>query len=129
MKQRSYTFFSVTLPKHFVLIPDRAIIVIQGQDGKVTCEAEGASVATLLWKKETNSGDVDVPNNWVTNSVNRATNRVQAVLKITNAKVEDAGVYKCIVKVQDQSTYKKTRFRVDGRCCCGVTCKKALDLL
>jgi len=53
--------------------------VIQGQDGKVTCEAEGASVATLLWKKETNSGDVDVPKSWVTNIVNRATNRVQAV--------------------------------------------------
>ena len=52
---------------------------------------------------------------WVTNIVDRATNRVQAVLKITNAKVEDAGVYKCIVKVQDKSTYKKTRIRVYGK--------------
>ena len=111
-----------------MLIPDRAIIVIQGQDGKVTCEAEGASVATLLWKKETDSGDADVPDNWVTSIVNRATNRVQAVLKITNAKVEDAGVYKCIVKVQDKTTFKKTRFRVDGRCCYVVACKKALFL-
>ena len=111
-----------------MLIPDRAIIVIQGQDGKVTCEAEGASVATLLWKKETNSGDVDVPNSWVTNIVDRATNRVQAVLKITKAKVEDSGVYKCIVKVQDKTTYKKTRFRVDGRCCCVVACKMTLFL-
>jgi len=98
-----------------VLIPNKAIIVIQGQDGKVTCEAEGASVATLLWKKETDSGDVHVPKSWVTNMVDRATNRVQAVLKITNAKVEDAGVYKCIVKVQDKTNYKKTRIRVDGK--------------
>ena len=89
--------------------------MIQGQDGKVTCEAEGASVATLLWKKETNSGDVDVPKSWVTNIVNRATNRVQAVLKITNATLADAGVYKCIVKVQDKTNYKKTRIRVDGK--------------
>ena len=102
--------------------------MIRGQDGKVTCEAEGASVATLLWKKETYWGDVDVPNSWVTNMVDRATNRVQAVLKITNAKVEDAGVYKCIVKVQDKSTYKKTRFRVSGRCCCVVACKMTLFL-
>ena len=113
-----------------MLIPDRAIIVIQGQNGKVTCEAEGASalLATLLWKKETDSGDVDVPKSWVTNIVDRTTKRVQAVLKIANAKVEDAGVYKCIVKVQDKSTYKKTRFRVDGRCCCVVAGKKAVVL-
>jgi len=116
-KESGMTFFlisSVELPRHFVLIPNKAIIVIQGQDGKVTCEAEGASVATLLWKKETDSGDVHVPKSWVTNMVDRATNRVQAVLKITNAKVEDAGVYKCIVKVQDKTNYKKTRIRVDA---------------
>ena len=102
--------------------------MIQWQDGKVTCEAEGASVATLLWKKETYWGDVDVPNSWVTNMVDRATNRVQAVLKITNVKFEDAGVYKCIVKVQDKTNYKKTRIRVDGRCCCVVACKMTLFL-
>jgi len=104
-----------------------------GRDGKVTCEAEGASFATLLWKKvirvsEDVEVDVDVPNSWVTNIVNKTTDRVQAVLKITNAKVEDAGVYKCIVKVHDKSTYKKTRFRVSGRRCCVVACKMALFL-
>ena len=102
--------------------------MIQGQNGKVTCEAEGASVATLLWKKETNSRDDDVPKSWVTNIVDRATNRVQAVLKITNAKLEDAGVYKCIMKVGDKLNYKKTRIRVDGRCCCVVACKMTLFL-
>ena len=92
--------------------------MIQWQDGKVTCEAEGASVATLLWKKETYWGDVDVPKSWVTNIVDRATNRVQAVLKITNATLADSGVYKCIVSVRGKSDYKKTRIRVDCKFVC-----------
>ena len=92
--------------------------MIQGQDGKVTCEAGGASVVTLQWKKETGSGDVDVPNSWVNINKDISTNRVQAVLKMTNAKLADGGVYKCIVSVSGKSDHKKTTIRVDCKFAC-----------
>ena len=92
--------------------------MIRGQDGNVTCEAEGATVPTLLWKKETDSGDVDVPSSWVNINKDASTNRVQAVLKITNATLADSGVYKCIVSVRGKSDYKKTRIRVDCKFVC-----------
>ena len=47
-----YIFFAAQLPRHFVLIPNKSIYVLQGQSGEVTCEAEGPSVSTLKWEKE-----------------------------------------------------------------------------
>ena len=47
-----YILFAAQLPRHFVLIPNKSIYVLQGQSGEVTCEAEGPSVSTLKWEKE-----------------------------------------------------------------------------
>ena len=52
VKVHVYIFFAAQLPRHFVLIPNKSIYVLQGQSGEVTCEAEGPSVSTLKWEKE-----------------------------------------------------------------------------
>ena len=87
-----------------------------GQDGQVTCECEGATVSTLSWQKKTDSGTyVDVPGSMVSNFIDKSKNIAQAILKITNARLADDAVYKCIVKVDDKSDYKLMKIRVDGR--------------
>ena len=99
-----------------MLIPSKAIIVLQGKSGSVTCESEGVSVVTLKWEKETESGSyVDVPSGWVTEIKDTSTNMIRAVLKITNAQLADTGVYKCTVAIKNKSNYRLMRIRVDGR--------------
>ena len=99
-----------------MLIPSKAIIVLQGKSESVTCESEGASVVTLKWEKQTDSGSyVDVAAGSVTVIKDTITNRIRAVLKITNAELDDSGVYKCTVAVKNKSTYKLMRIRVEGR--------------
>ena len=61
-----HIFFAAQLPRHFVLIPNKSIYVLQGQSGQVTCEAEGPSVSTLKWEKEQNNKSyVAVPDSQV----------------------------------------------------------------
>ena len=106
------------MPDHFELIPDKAIYVLQGQDGTVTCECEGTFIATLKWEKQTSdkTSYVAVPNSWVTNTIDSSTNKVKAVLKITNAQLGDSGLYKCTVSVKpNKSDFKLTNIRVNGR--------------
>ena len=57
-----------------------------------------------------------VPESKVTIIKDLITNRVQAILKIVNAKLTDSGSYKCIVMVEpDKSDYRLTTVRVIGR--------------
>ena len=99
-----------------MLIPSKAIFVLQGKSGSVTCESEGVSVVTLKWEKQTSSGSyVDVAAGWVTVIKETSTNMIRAVLKITNAKEDDAGVYKCTVAIRNKSTFKLMRISVVGR--------------
>ena len=106
------------LPNYFELIPDKGIYVLQGQDGKVTCECEGTQIATLKWEKQTSdkTSYVAVPNSWVTNSKDESTNRVKAILEITKAQLADSGLYKCTVTVPpNKSDFKLITIRVNGR--------------
>ena len=91
--------------------------MLEGQDATVTCESEGAYIAILKWEKRMDDGSyVAVPNSWVTNNKDSSTNRVKAILNITNAQIGDSGVYKCTVMVQpDRSDFKLTNIRVNGR--------------
>ena len=99
-----------------MLIPRKAIILMQGQDGQVICECEGASIASLRWQKETASGTyVDVPGSMVSENTDKKKNMAQAILKITNAKLADGGVYKCKLTVRGKTDYKLMTIRVDGR--------------
>lgn len=102
------------LPDYFVLKPEKPVIVPKGQDVNVTCESEGVSVTKLQWKKQTNSGDVSVSEDFVTIIKDRFTNKVRAILRITNVGVEDGGVYKCVLKVFEKTGYRFTRIVVDN---------------
>jgi len=97
-----------------VLKPEKPVIVLKGQAVNVTCESEGVSVTKLQWKKQTDSGDVSVPEDIVTIAKDRSTNRVRAILRITNAQVEDGGVYKCVLRVFEKTGYRFTRIVVDS---------------
>ena len=110
----SYYHFAATLPRHFVLIPNKSIYVLQGQSGEVTCEAEGPSVSTLKWEKEQDDKSyAAVPNSQV--NVTKDTKYVRATLKITNVQFADAGTYKCTVSVPPhKSDYKLTKIEVKG---------------
>ena len=109
-----YIFFAAQLPRHFVLIPNKSIYVLQGQSGEVTCEAEGPSVSTLKWEKQQDDKSyAAVPNSQV--NVTKDAKYVRATLKITNAQFADAGTYKCTVSVPpDKSDYKLTKIEVKG---------------
>ena len=109
-----YIFFAAQLPRHFVLIPNKSIYVLQGQSGEVTCEAEGPSVSTLKWEKQQDDQSyAAVPNSQV--NVTKDAKYVRATLKITNAQFADAGTYKCMVSVpSDKSDYKLTKIEVKG---------------
>ena len=92
--------------------------MLQGQNGKVICECGNAHVAILKWEKQTSDTKsfVPVPGSLVTNIKDLTTNRVKAILKITNAQVTDSGVYKCTVSVKpDKSDFKLTNIQVNGR--------------
>ena len=86
-----------------------------GQDTEVKCESEGVTTTKLQWKKETNSGEVIVPDRKVTIVKDRSTNRVRAILKITNAQKKDGGFYKCVVTVDGMTNHKRTRIIVKGK--------------
>ena len=106
------------MPNYFELIPDKSFYVLQGQDGKVTCECGDSHIATLKWEKQASDTKsfVAVPDSWVTNIKDPSTNRVKAILKITNAQLADSGLYKCTVMVQpDKADFKLMNIRVNGR--------------
>ena len=110
--------FTVTLPKHFVLKPDRPIIMRQGQSGSVTCETEGASSAAvkLKWVKKTGPDSYQaVPDSQVKVVRDTSTNMLRAILQITNAKLSDGGTYNCTVTVKHLSKSKLMTIRIDGR--------------
>ncbi|XP_022797152.1 hemicentin-1-like isoform X1 [Stylophora pistillata] len=100
------------LPNHFVLRPKTAVTVRQGQQVTITCESEGVSETKLQWVKQTNKEDVSVPSNLVTVDKDRSTNQVRAILKISNVQPEDAGVYKCVLRVFDKTDHKMTSLHV-----------------
>ena len=109
-----YVFFAGQLPRHFVLIPNKSIYVLQGQSGQVTCEAEGPSVSTLKWEKQQDNKSYAAVSDSQVN-ITKDANYVRAVLKIANAQFSDTGIYKCTVSVPpNKSDYKLTKITVKG---------------
>lgn len=102
------------LPNHFVLRPKTPLTVRQGQQITITCESEGISETKLHWTKQTKKGDVSVPSNLFTVDKDRSTNKVRAFLKISNVQAEDAGVYKCVLRVFDKTDHKMISLYVRG---------------
>jgi len=104
-----------SLPEYFVLLPTKPVTMLHGQDAKVTCESVGVTTTKLQWKKQTDSGEGPVPDSMVTIVKDQSTNRVRAILKITNAQKKDSGFYKCVMTVSGKTDYKMTRIILDGK--------------
>ena len=102
------------LADHFRLRPSRSVTVLQGKEVKVKCESKGVSVTKLQWKKQTITGDVPVPDNMVTFVTDRYTNAMKAILKIAHAKIEDAGLYKCVLTAFGKTDFKRIKITVKG---------------
>ena len=98
-----------------ILDPPRSIIILQGQTGKITCQANGGSVSKLTWKKRSDSGDQNVPDSKVTTVVDKFENLVKATLTFTNAQPQDSGEYKCVLTAFNKQNYKLANIRVDGK--------------
>ena len=105
-----------SLPRHFKLIPEKPIIVLQGGTGQIICEATGTSVSKLQWKKVLSpSVEQSVPGNMVVDIKDEGNNLVKAILKVTNAQAQDTGEYKCLLTAHGKTARKLTRIRVDGK--------------
>lgn len=103
------------LADHFRLRPRRSVTVLQGKEVKVKCESKGGfSVTKLQWKKQTITGDVPVPDNMVTFVRDNSTNAMKAILKIPNANIEDAGLYKCVLTAFGETDFKRIKITVKG---------------
>lgn len=90
-----------------MLKPSKPIVVPEGHDTNVTCESEGASVTELQWKKgDVNNGGETISDRMVSIVKDRSTNRVSAILRITNAQMEDSGVYQCVLRVFEKTSVK-----------------------
>ena len=100
---------------HFLLDPDKAIILMRGGDGEILCEAEGHTVTKLQWKKITASGEESVPDSMVTNTVDKNNNLVKTTLKITNAQPKDSGDYICLLTAFNKEDRRRTSIRVPGK--------------
>ena len=102
------------LAENLKLRPAKPIIVMQGQKVRLRCEAKGGSATKVEWKKQTNSGDVSVPDSTVTVVKDRSTNRIRVILNIKYARQEDSGVYKCVLTAVGKTNFKLTTITVKG---------------
>lgn len=107
-------YFTVKIPTFFKLRPGRPITVLEGEDARIKCEAEGATTTKLQWKKQSDSGSMPVPDDVVTIVRDTSKNRVRAILKITNAQVEDSAFYTCVLSVFGKTDSKLTKITVKG---------------
>ena len=108
-------FILAQLPRDFKLVPNKALIMLQGESQSIICQAlfEG-SPFSLTWEKQTSPGSyVSVDPSMVKTS---RSNKIQrAILTVTNAKLSDGGIYKCTVSVTQKSTFKLTSVQVKGK--------------
>ncbi|XP_074620056.1 neural cell adhesion molecule 2-like [Acropora palmata] len=103
------------LPKQFGLVPSKALIMMQGQNQSIICQALFEKFPfSLTWEKQTSPGlYVSVDPSMIKRD--QSNQMVRAVLRIRNAKLSDGGIYKCKVTVKHVSTFKLTSVRVKGK--------------
>ena len=112
---------AVSFPSHFVLIPNKSIIIVQGQSGSIACESKGAGVALKWEKKIAGNTYASVDSSLVKDESDSSTATVRLTLKITNAKLSDGGDYKCTVTLRQLSDFKLTKIDVKGGLNCGLS--------
>ena len=108
-------FILAQLPKKFGLVPNKPLIMMQGQSQSIICQAlfEGFPF-TLTWEKQTTPESyVSVDPSMVKRD--QSYQMVRAILTVTNAKLSDSGIYKCKVTVKHMSTFRLTSVQVKGK--------------
>ncbi|XP_074620045.1 fibroblast growth factor receptor 3-like [Acropora palmata] len=96
------------LPRNFGLVPNKALIMTQGQSQSIICQArEEPFPFDLTWEKRTSAGSyASVDPSMVKRD--RSNQMVREILTIANAKLSDDGLYKCTVSVKHKSTFRLT---------------------
>ena len=108
-------FISAQLPKRFGLVPNKALIIIQGHSQSIICQAlfEGFPF-TLTWEKQTTPGSYVSVNSSIVKR-DQSNQMVRAILTVANAKLSDSGIYKCTVAANHLSTFRLTSVQVKGK--------------
>ena len=89
------------------------IIVPKGGSTIVTCESEGVSEIQLQRSKgDVSNGSASIQDRMVSIVKDWSTNRVQAILRITNAQMEDSGVYQCVLRIFEKTSLKSVEITV-----------------
>ena len=108
-------FILAQLPRNFGLVPNKALIMIQGQNQSIICQAqEEAFPFDLTWEKQTSAGSYASVNPSMVKR-DRSNQMVRAILTIANAKLSDSGIYKCTVSVKHLSNFRLTSVQVKGK--------------
>ena len=108
-------FIVAQLPRDFGLVPNKALIMTEGQNQSIICQArEEAFPFDLTWEKRTSAGSyASVDPSMVKRD--RSNQMVREILTIANAKLSDDGIYKCTVSVKHRSTFRLTSVDVRGK--------------
>ena len=108
-------FILAQLPSDFGLVPFKALIIIQGQNQSIICQARREPFPfDLIWEKQTSPGSyVSVNPSMVKRDQSNQMRR--AILTIANAKLSDGGTYKCTVSVEHLSDFRLTSVQVERK--------------
>ena len=108
-------FILAELPRDFGLVPNKALIITQGQNQSIICQArQGGLRFDLTWEKQTSAGSyVSVDPSMVKKDTSNQMQR--AILTVANAKLSDSGIFKCTVSTIYKSTFKLTSVDVVGK--------------
>ena len=108
-------FILAQLPRDFRLVPYKALIITQGQNQSIICQArQEAFPFDLTWEKQTSAGSYASVNPSMVKR-DRSNQMVRAILTIANAKLSDSGIYKCTVSVKHLSNFRLTSVQVKGK--------------
>ena len=108
-------FILAQLPRDFTLVPYKALIITQGQNQSIICQArQEVFPFDLTWEKRISAGSyASVDPSMVKRD--QANKKVRAILTIANAKLSDGGIFKCTVSATHKSTFKLTSVDVRGK--------------
>ena len=108
-------FILAQLPRDFGLVPYKALIITQGQNQSIICQARQELFPfDLTWEKQTSPGSyVNVNPSMVKRD--RSNQMVRAILTVANAKLSDTGIYKCTVSVKHLLNFRLTSVQVKGK--------------
>ena len=111
-----FLFILAKLPSDFGLVPFKALIITQGQNQRIICQARQEPFPfDLIWEKQTSAAGSYASVDPSMVKRDRSNQMVRAILTIANAKLSDGGTYKCTVSVKHLSNFRLTSVQVKGK--------------